>query len=49
VLKDPAVNRRFEEVDLNIWGGPPERLANLIKTETARWGKLVRERDIKAE
>jgi tripartite-type tricarboxylate transporter receptor subunit TctC len=49
VLKDPAVVRRFEEVDLNIWGGPPERLATLIRTETAKWGKLVRDRNIKAE
>ena len=49
ILKDPAVVRRFAEVDLNIWGGPPERLGNLIKSETARWGKLVRERNIRAE
>jgi tripartite-type tricarboxylate transporter receptor subunit TctC len=49
ILKDPAVVRRFAEVDLNIWGGPPERLGNLIKNETARWGKLVRERNIRAE
>jgi tripartite-type tricarboxylate transporter receptor subunit TctC len=49
ILQDPAVIRRFGEVDLNIWGGPPERLGNLIKSETARWGKLVRERNIRAE
>jgi tripartite-type tricarboxylate transporter receptor subunit TctC len=49
VLRDPVVIRRFEEIDLNVWGGPPERLGNLIKTETAKWGKLVRDRDIKAE
>jgi tripartite-type tricarboxylate transporter receptor subunit TctC len=49
VLKDPVVIRRFEEVDLNIWGGPPDRLAQLIRTETAKWGKLVRDRGIKAE
>jgi tripartite-type tricarboxylate transporter receptor subunit TctC len=49
VLKDPAVVRRFEEVGLDIWGGPPERMANLMRTETAKWGKLVRDRGIKAE
>jgi tripartite-type tricarboxylate transporter receptor subunit TctC len=49
VLKDPVVLKRFEEADLTPWGGPPERLGSLIRTETAKWGKLVRERDIKAE
>ena len=49
VLKDPAVLKRFEEVDLNVWGGTPERLGTLIRTETAKWGRLVRDRDIKAE
>ena len=49
VLKDPAVLKRFEEVDLNVWGGTPERLGTLVRTETAKWGKLVRDRDIKAE
>jgi tripartite-type tricarboxylate transporter receptor subunit TctC len=49
VLNDPVVIRRFDEIGLDIWGGPPERMANLIRTETAKWGKLVRDRGIKAE
>lgn len=49
VLEDPAVIRRFQDVDLNVWGGPPDRLAGLIRSETAKWGKLVRERGIRAE
>jgi tripartite-type tricarboxylate transporter receptor subunit TctC len=48
-LKDPAVIKRFDEAGLRIAGGPPERLAALSKSETARWGKLVRERNIKVE
>src|SRR5581483_3005824 len=46
VIKDRAVLKRFEEIDLMPWGGTPQRMAELIKTENARWGKLVRERNI---
>lgn len=49
VVADPAVIKRFEEIDLNPWGGTPQRMGDLIKSEGARWGKLVRERKIKAE
>ena len=48
-LQDPAVVKRFDEVGLQIAGGAPDRLAALIRSETARWGELVRSRNIKAE
>jgi tripartite-type tricarboxylate transporter receptor subunit TctC len=48
-LKDPAVIKRFDEVGLEIAGGTPEQLAATIQSETARWGKLVRERNIRAQ
>jgi tripartite-type tricarboxylate transporter receptor subunit TctC len=48
-LKDPAVVKRFDEVGLEIAGGTPEQLAATIQSETARWGKLVRERNIRAQ
>jgi len=49
VLEDPIVRKRFEEIDLAVWGGTPQRMAQQIKFESAKWGKLVRERNIKAE
>jgi tripartite-type tricarboxylate transporter receptor subunit TctC len=49
VLKDPAVVRRFDELDLDVLGGSPERMATHIRAQTAQWGKLVRERGIKAQ
>jgi len=49
VLEDPTVLKRFGEIDLAVWGGTPQRMAQQITSETAKWGKLVRERNIKAE
>ena len=48
-LKDPAVIQRFDDADVDIAGGTPERLASFIRSETAKWGKLARERNIHAE
>ncbi|HEU5284461.1 MAG TPA: tripartite tricarboxylate transporter substrate-binding protein, partial [Burkholderiales bacterium] len=48
-LRDRGLIERFDQAGLQIAGGPPERLAALSKSETARWGKLVRSRNIKAE
>lgn len=49
LLKDPVVLERFEQIDLAAWGGTPKRMADLIRSETAKWGRLVRERGIKVE
>jgi tripartite-type tricarboxylate transporter receptor subunit TctC len=48
VLANPEVIKRFQDADLEVWGGTSEKLGAMIKSETARWGKLVRERGIKA-
>jgi tripartite-type tricarboxylate transporter receptor subunit TctC len=48
-LKDAAVAKRFEELGIDVGGGTPDRLGAHIKSELGRWGKLVRERGIKAE
>jgi len=48
-LHDSAVMKRFEEVDLDPAGGTPEQLRALIQSESAKWGKLARSRNIKAE
>ena len=48
-LQDPAVIKRFDDVDLDIAGGSPEQLRALVQSESARWSKLARSRNIKAE
>lgn len=48
-LKDPVLVKQLADLDVEIAGGAPEQLAQHIRAETARWGKLVRERDIRIE
>ncbi|WP_026354880.1 Bug family tripartite tricarboxylate transporter substrate binding protein [Massilia niastensis] len=48
-LKLPDVRARFALIGAEPVGSSPEELANTLKTETARWTKIVRERNIKAD
>lgn len=48
-LQDPAVIKRFDEIDVDIAGGTPEQFRTFIQSENAKWGKLARERNIRAE
>ena len=49
VLKDPIVMKRFDELGVDIVGGSAEHLGTYMQSESARWGKLVRSRNIRAE
>jgi tripartite-type tricarboxylate transporter receptor subunit TctC len=49
VVKDPEVRRRLAENGVSTIGGTPEELTELIKRETTRWRKVVRETGVKAE
>jgi tripartite-type tricarboxylate transporter receptor subunit TctC len=48
-LANPEVVKKLYDADLEIWGGTPEQFAAMIRSETAKWGKLVRDRAIKAD
>lgn len=48
-LHSPEVSTRFIEQGLDIITGTPEELAALIRTDTERFGKVVREAGIKVE
>jgi tripartite-type tricarboxylate transporter receptor subunit TctC len=48
-VSDPDVRRRLAENGVSPLSGTPEDFADLIKSETARWGKVVREIGIKGE
>jgi tripartite-type tricarboxylate transporter receptor subunit TctC len=43
VLNRPEIRQRFMQEGLEAVGGPPEQLANTIRIETARFGKLIKE------
>jgi tripartite-type tricarboxylate transporter receptor subunit TctC len=49
VVKDPGVRRKLAENGVSTIGGTPEDLTALIKSETARWQKVVKETGIRAE
>jgi tripartite-type tricarboxylate transporter receptor subunit TctC len=49
VVRDPEVRRRFADNGVSTIGGTPEELTELIRSETARWRKVVKETGVKAE
>jgi tripartite-type tricarboxylate transporter receptor subunit TctC len=48
-LRDPAVRAAIEKEGGEVLGGTPEQFAQLIKTDLASWGPLVRESGAKVD
>jgi tripartite-type tricarboxylate transporter receptor subunit TctC len=48
-LRDPAMRQRFTELGIDIYGGTAQRLGDYIRSESDKWGKLVRSRNIRAQ
>jgi tripartite-type tricarboxylate transporter receptor subunit TctC len=46
LLADPGVRERLEGQSCEIIGGSPEALTELVKSEQAKWGRLIREMKI---
>jgi tripartite-type tricarboxylate transporter receptor subunit TctC len=49
VLKDPAIRELLAKQGLSAAGGSPERLGELVKSELARWTRVVNAAGIKAD
>jgi tripartite-type tricarboxylate transporter receptor subunit TctC len=49
LLAEPAVRERLEGQSCEIIGGSPEALTELIKSEQAKWGRLIREMHISVD
>ena len=49
VLATPEQRERFTALGYEVVGGTPEQFSAWIRSETAKWGKLIRERGITAE
>ena len=45
-LADPGVRERLEAQSCDIVGGTPEALTELVKSEQAKWGRIIREKHI---
>jgi tripartite-type tricarboxylate transporter receptor subunit TctC len=41
-LADPGVNSKFEGMGLFVGGSTPEALGNYLKTETEKWGPVIK-------
>jgi tripartite-type tricarboxylate transporter receptor subunit TctC len=48
-LAAPGMRERMEKSGLELWPVGPEALAGAMREDNARWAKVVREADIKAE
>jgi tripartite-type tricarboxylate transporter receptor subunit TctC len=48
-LKDPEIAERIQGPGNVIGGGTPEQFSTFVAGESARWGKIVKEKNIKAE
>jgi tripartite-type tricarboxylate transporter receptor subunit TctC len=48
-LRDPDIEHNLSASGLRISGGTPQRFAERIRKDTARWDKVVREAGIKVE
>lgn len=48
-LADPTLRKQMLDQGNEIGGGTPEQFATFVAGESARWGKVVKERGIKAD
>ena len=48
-LKEPDVVRRFQDMGVSPLGGTPERFAQLLRDEEARWSRVIVARNIRPE
>jgi tripartite-type tricarboxylate transporter receptor subunit TctC len=49
VLRMPDVTERLSSQGVEAIGSTPQEFASYIKTETAKWAKVIRESGAKAE
>jgi tripartite-type tricarboxylate transporter receptor subunit TctC len=49
ILKDPEVRAKLASEGGEALGGSPEQFAALLKTDIARWGKVVKDSGAKVD
>ena len=47
--KDPSVIAKLRESEMEVVGGPPEKLGTLIRIEIVKWNQVTRKHDIRLE
>jgi tripartite-type tricarboxylate transporter receptor subunit TctC len=49
ILAEPDVKARFDTQSAEIVASTPEQFGEFIKSESAKWGKVIRDKNIRAE
>ena len=49
VLKQPVVVERLSKLSFNIVGNSPEQFGEVIRSDAAKWGKVIRDFKIQVE
>jgi tripartite-type tricarboxylate transporter receptor subunit TctC len=49
ILADPAVRERFYGLGFEVTGGTPSEFTAVMQSESARWSKVIRDANVKAE
>nr|MBF0684191.1 tripartite tricarboxylate transporter substrate binding protein [Pseudomonas sp.] len=49
ILADPAIQKNFRDIDIQLVGSTPEEFANEMKPRYEMWGRLIKEAGIKVE
>jgi tripartite-type tricarboxylate transporter receptor subunit TctC len=48
IVQQPQMVENFGKIGLDVAGDPPEAFANIIRTDTAKWAKVIKDAGIKA-
>ena len=48
VLKLPAVQERLKDMGVQVSASSPDEFGKFVRSEVERWGKVIRENNIKA-
>jgi tripartite-type tricarboxylate transporter receptor subunit TctC len=48
-MKHPPTVKRMAELDISVMGMSPELAGSFIASESARWGKVIKDNNIKME
>jgi tripartite-type tricarboxylate transporter receptor subunit TctC len=48
-LAHPTVKQRLQEIAMTVVTSTPTELAALLKSETAKWGPIIKETGIRAD
>jgi tripartite-type tricarboxylate transporter receptor subunit TctC len=49
IIRTPEMRERLVSIGSDVVGGPPERFREFIQSEAQKWGRVIREANIKAD